>query len=562
VSSRLSGVVLMAAALASPTLSAQERGGLLGWVDDGRGEPVPGVVISLFGKGLGGSLVTLSDSAGRFFLPSLPPGSYTLRALGQGRDSVPPQRVTVLPNRDSVFTVSLGAGDEPRPTRSLKRVESVTEAESRLEELRWVLRHKRRSVLEAREATAEDESDGEPGKGRLLASILPDITGSLEVVADPGLGRSTEITGEGPLTGLSVVRLGGPIADRGRWSLAGLVSESESTAWRMAGEFVIEPMDGHELQLGTGYGTRLLRAAPRDPGLAGRGMGAVSLVDRWEIADGLVATVGGRFSYVGFLRDTNYLDPTAALEVKPDSNTRLRGSVTMRTLVPGGDLLTISSLASAPVNPARIDDSLQAERSMRVELAMDHTVGLTTLKAHTFYEGVGDQLLGTFGGQERSLELINGGSFSSRGMGLTVSRRFGQVLSGQVTYTYGHSWRESVVRGLVVSLASYRESDFHDVVARLETFVPETGTRVAALYRFNCLSPVGPGEEGSAIRSNRFDVQLNQGLPFLGGWTRADWDLLLAVRNVFYESSEGAALDEVAVAHPPTRVLGGVAVSF
>ena len=559
--SRLSGVVLVAAALASPAISAQERGGLMGWVDDGRGEPLPGVVISLFGKGLGGSLVTLSDSAGRFFLPSLPPGSYTLRALGQGRDSAPPRRVTVLPNRDSIFTVSLGAG-EPRSTAATTQVESATDAESRLEELRWVLRHKRRSVLEAREATAEDDSGREPGKGRLLASFLPDMTGSLEVVADPGLGRSTATEGEGPVTGLSVVRLGGRIADRGRWNLAGLVSESESTAWRMAGEFVIAPIEGHELQLGTGYGTRLLRAAPRDPSMASRGIGAVSLVDRWDVADGLEASVGGRFSYVGFLRETNYLDPTAGLELRHDSNTRLRGSITMRTLVPGGDLLTISSLASAPVNPARIDDSLQAERSIRVELAMDHSVGLTTLRAHTFYEGVRDQLLGTFEGQARALELVNGGAYASRGMGLTVSRRFGQVLSGQVTYTYGHSWRESVGQGPVVNLASYRESDFHDVVARLETFVPETNTRVAALYRFNCLSPVGAGEEGAAIRSNRFDVQLNQGLPFLGGWTRADWDLLLAVRNVFYETSEGAALDEVAIAHPPTRVLGGVAVSF
>jgi len=458
--------------------------------------------------------------------------------------------------------VSLGAGDESRPAASVRQVESAADAESRLEELRWVLRHKRRSVLETREASAEDESENEPGRGRLLASILPDMKGSLEVVADPGLGRSTEIDGEGPVTGLSVVRLGGRIADRGRWSLAGLVSESESTAWRMAGEFVIEPMEGHELQLGTGYGTRLPRSEPRDLRLTGRGMGAVALMDRWEVADGLVATVGGRFSYLGFLRETNYLDPKAALELRRDTNTRLRGSVTMRTLVPGGDLLTISSLASAPVNPARIDDSLQAERAIRFELAMDHSVGLTTLKAHTFYEGVRDQLLGTFEGQARALDLVNGGTLSSRGMGLTVSRRFGQVLTGEVTYTYGHSWRESVGTGPVVNLASYRESDFHDVVARLETFVPETNTRVAALYRFNCLSPVGAGEEGSAIRSNRFDVQLNQGLPFLGGWTRADWDLLLAVRNVFYETSEGGALDEIAVAHPPTRVLGGVAVSF
>ena len=534
----------------------------MGWIDDGRGEPVPGVVISLFGKGLGGSLVTLSDSAGRFFLPSLPPGSYTLRALGQGRDSAPPRRVTVLPNRDSFFTLSLAAGDEARSAASTTQVEPASDVAARLEELRWVLRHKRRSVLEAREAAAESDSEPEPEKGRLLASFLPDMTGSVEVVADPGLGRTAETDGEGPITGLSVVRLGGRISHKGRWNLAGLVSESENTAWRMAGEFVIEPMDGHELQLGTGYGTRLLRAAPRDLRMSGRGMGAVSLLDRWEVAEGLVATMGGRFSYVGFLRETNYIDPTASLELAPDHQTRLRGSVTMRTLIPGGDLLTISSLASSPVNPARIDDSLLAQRAIRFELAMDHSLGFTTLRARTFYEGVHDQLLGSFQGQSRSLELVNGGVLASRGMGLSISRRFGQVLTGELTYTYGHSWRDSVAAGPLVGLASYRESDFHDVVARLETFVPETNTRLAALYRFNSLSPVGAGDEGSAIRSNRFDVQLNQGLPFLGGWTRADWDLLLAVRNVFYETSEGGPLDEVAVSHPPTRLLGGVAVSF
>jgi hypothetical protein len=265
---------------------------------------------------------------------------------------------------------------------------------------------------------------------------------------------------------------------------------------------------------------------------------------------------------VGFLREATHLDPMASLELRRDANTRLRGSMTMRTLVPGGDLLTVSSLAAAPsMNPARMDESLRAQQSVRFELAMDHSVGPITLRAQAFYEGVRDQLLGSFEGPTRSLGIINAGDLAARGMGLTVSRRFGHVLSGQVTYTYGHSWRESPIVS-TGGLASYRESDFHDIVARVETFIPESDTRLAAVYRFNSLSPVGAGEEGSATRSSRFDVQVNQALPFLGGWTRADWDLLLAVRNLFYEPSEGAVLDEVAVVHPPTRVLGGVAVRF
>ena len=57
-------------------------------------------------------------------------------------------------------------------------------------------------------------------------------------------------------------------------------------------------------------------------------------------------------------------------------------------------------------------------------------------------------------------------------------------------------------------------------------------------------------------------MQLSQGLPFLGALTRADWNFLLAVRNLFYETSEGALIDELAVTNPPKRVLGGISVRF
>jgi hypothetical protein len=44
--------------------------------------------------------------------------------------------------------------------------------------------------------------------------------------------------------------------------------------------------------------------------------------------------------------------------------------------------------------------------------------------------------------------------------------------------------------------------------------------------------------------------------------TRADWEVLLSVRNLFYEVSEGGTLDELAVLHPPKRVLGGISIRF
>src|SRR6185436_3082703 len=111
--------------------------------------PIAGVLVSLFGKGLReGGLVLLSDSSGRFVAPSVPAGSYTIRALGQGRALT--QRITVLPNQDSIFTLSF-AGPQ-RPDRETALEDSSTNDR----ELKWLLRHKRRSVLETRNVDAED----------------------------------------------------------------------------------------------------------------------------------------------------------------------------------------------------------------------------------------------------------------------------------------------------------------------------------------------------------------------------------------------------------------------
>jgi hypothetical protein len=116
--------------------------------------------------------------------------------------------------------------------------------------------------------------------------------------------------------------------------------------------------------------------------------------------------------------------------------------------------------------------------------------------------------------------------------------------------------------GALADFFAYEDADFHDLVTRVETFIDSTDTRVIAFYRLNRLSPEADGQKANAVANTWFDVQLRQGLPFLGSLTRADWEFLLAVRNLFYEPTEGAVLDEVAVLNPPKRVLGGISVRF
>jgi len=556
-------VAILATLLAAPAALAEGPAGrILGSVEDGHGSPLPGAVISLFGRGVGSlGLVTLTDSAGRFSVPSLPPGSYTLRALRDGHTPAPARRVLILPNQDATFTISMSSAGDPLPREGPDaKATSKDDDNSAIRDLQWLIRHKRRSALEDRshDAQAATTSDAPP---TLLASLFPDLAGTLQVVTNP---IGADLADEVEPTSWSVVKLNGRIADSGRWSLGGLVAERESATWRMAGEFVFEPGGGHEIEVATGYGTRALRPMllGADPSRTDRGVGAVSFQDRWQATDRITATLGGRYSYAGFLQRSNHLDRMFAVEFRSDENARLRGLARSRTLVPGGDVLTVANISSAPaVAYSMLDEGLRAERVLHYEVGFDQELGDFTVAGHAFYETIHDQLVHGFTESStlpHALSVSNGGWMGTRGMGLKLSRRFGDVLHGSMTYTYGHSWRPEAPAP--TTLLAFREGDFHDLAARVETMIEGTDTRVIAFCRVNRLASaeLRPG----SMTNTRFDVQLSQGLPFLGAITRADWDVLVAVRNLFYEASEGGVLDEMAVAHPPKRVLGGISVRF
>jgi len=103
--------------------------------------------------------------------------------------------------------------------------------------------------------------------------------------------------------------------------------------------------------------------------------------------------------------------------------------------------------------------------------------------------------------------------------------------------------------------------DIHDITTSIHTDIPETATRFylllrvnTAFTRSNTASP-RPGVDG------RFDVQVNQALPF--GLAGTKWEVLVGVRNLFRDPSDPASVyDELLVVRPPKRVIGGFLVRF
>ena len=430
------------------------------------------------------------------------------------------------------------------------------------------MRHKRRSVLET---AGPERVVAEQGPALSLDAQVPTLDafdGSVELAATEGRAACTRRAAprcprewacsssrDAWRTGVS-------------WTLGGLMSENEGRAWRVAAEFVLEPGAGHVVEVGAGYGNGDERQALElelGPAQPGRALGAVFVRDRFKVSERLAATVGGRYTYLGFLADSNHADAIVELELQGDDETVLRGSVATRTLAPGGDLLTLSTVAASPaITWARLEEGLRPGRARRFEVGVDRVLTPSAhVRTRLFAESTRDTLVTVF--RDGAPFVRNAGTLEARGFGVSVGRRFGGIVDGEVTYTFGQTRRSGSVPFQTAPVTAFEAAEFHDLAARVETFIGWSDTRVAALCRLNSLAesntPTMTGARGSAT-STRFDVQLTQGLPFLAPLTRADWELLLAVRNMFYEASQAGFLDELAVQDPPTRVVGGISVRF
>lgn len=557
---RLAGSLILALALVPAAAAAD--GGVIGWVQDAKGAPMPGALVSLFGKGLrGGGFVTLADSSGRFQLPALPAGSYTVRAIGQDRTLT--RRVTVLPNQDSIFTLSFAALAKP-DTEAARETGAPAERE-----LRWLLRHKPRSVLEAREdpPALRTASDERPGSQTLLESIvpwIPELGGAVELISGTSAFGTPDGVRGADLAGPSLgsLQLSGRLPNTGRWSLGGLLADAETATWRMAAEFVLEPASGHRIEAGTGYGTRHLQASGGLGPLDNRTVGAVFVHETWTLNDRFTLSGGARYSYVGFLTARNHLSPTAAVEYRTGQRSRLRVSGSARTLAPGGELLSLSTLASTPAMAvALVGENVRAERVLRHELAYEQRIGRASIQAFAFHEGVRDQLANDVSGHAgpRTLTIRNGRGYVAQGLGLAVGRQLGDSVNASLGWSFGRSDATAAPFPTGVAVA---DGSFNDVTARVETFIDRTDTRLVAYYRLSRLALDEDGVPSVDPTASRFDVRLTQGLPFLREMTRAEWEFLLAFRNLFYEANEGALLDELTVTNPPKRVVGGISVRF
>jgi hypothetical protein len=450
---------------------------------------------------------------------------------------------------------TLGSGES---TSSTVGDDSADDAASDpVTELRWLMRHKKRSVLEAHrwatDSTPSDEMRHRSTLERLVPGI-PGVVATLEFFSEPPLlGNSDTAAARG---GGRLVSVEGQLGNGGHWIVGGLLLDGERESWRTLSEVVLEPSEGHELTLATSWRSQPL--ASSGGSLAGDQAleGIVLAQDRWRFAPRMTLSLGARYSYEDSLDHPHHVDPSTSLEWQVRDGTWMRAGWTSRTLLPGGPSMSLSLFEPSPaIAPSWFAGRESLGKVNRYQLGMGHVRGTTEVETRVFTSVIRDP----FGHLLVSIpapavwSLENGPRMQVNGWSTSVSHRFGKAFRGTLAYTLGHASRQDNSGvdfgqwGLVVP-----EGRYHDVMLRLSASLEATDSHVQGFSRYV--------SSGTGSRFN-FDVQFRQGVPFMTRRTGTDLKVVVAYRNLSQEPADDGSLDDVALASP-RRFLGGVSVRF
>jgi hypothetical protein len=600
-------------AATSPILQTQQArlaiGSIQGVVSDARGGPLPGALVSALGIT---SAMATTDVRGRFIIEPLPPGDYVLRVHLAGFAAGRRDRVRVGPASVDVARIQMRRLDEggtvpARPILTagvtLPSGENPTADGDNHTETAWRLRHIKRSVLKqdgdvVSIADAASEQPLAPGNPSIFGRAFDNAANMAAsfFTATPFSGEvnflTTSALGAGPLLfsdfvprGVAYMSIGAPAAS-GRWDVRASMSQSDVSAWVLAGSFTSRIATSHAYGFGVAYSTQQYQNTNARPvALAAvadetRNVGEIYGSDRWTVSPTFAVDYGARYAHYDYLRHRSLLSPRVGFTLTPFTNTRVIANVAQRMLAPGAEEFLPAATVGPWLPPERTFTPLDGEQ-FRVERARSFDVGIEhefdgayVLGVRRFQQRVDNQMVTLFGlpisggpSSPGHYSVANAGALDAEGWGVRLSTVPSRRIRGSVDYNVARAhW---VARGDMAAIAFWapaairpRAEDIHDLTTSLETDVPQTATRVFVLYKINNAFARGDDPAHTTL-DYRFDVQVNQALPFMPFSRAARWEVLVGLRNLFRDpNAAGSLYDELLVVRPPKRVVGGVLIRF
>jgi hypothetical protein len=579
-------------------IASATTGIIAGHVLDELGQPLPDVVISAVG---GSTSFAVSDRAGQFTLLSLPPGPYLVRAHLEGYVAARQTIVTVRPAARAVSTFTLRREGEARVLAAGSgAVAAVPDSTRDDGETAWRLRRLKRSILKDADPLSIPTDDdwfitdslqmigrAFESSARMAGALFSHtpLQGQVNLLTTgafdtPGDLLSTDLT-----RGVAFFSLGAPVGEHGDWTVQAALNQGDLSSWILAGNYVTRTPASHRYQFGMSYGLHrytggnvvALAAMPE----AARNVGAVYAHDEWRVTEFFSVGYGGHYAHYDYLFQPAHFSPRVSATIRPSERTRIRAIATRRVIAPGAEEF-LPPTTSQILPPQRTfspltRDGFLPEDTRHYEVAVERVLDGLTLGIRAFQQGIDDQLVTVFGLRGESAQpaelghyvVGSAGNVDVRGWGVSMTHSLSPHVRGSFDYSIADAeWANgrSLDRARLgrTTPSALRDSSerLHDFTTSLETAFPQSATRVFVLYKMNSAYTRDAEAESRPGLDGRWDVQVIQSLPFMN-FTSADWEMLVGVRNLFRETfAETSIYDELLVARPPKRLVGGITVRF
>jgi hypothetical protein len=334
----------------------------------------------------------------------------------------------------------------------------------------------------------------------------------------------------------------------------------------------------YALQRYEGGNAAALAAVPE----AARNVGSVFGFDEWTVSRHLSFGYGANFAHYDYLEGPGLFSPRAHATIAPNDRIRIRALVARELAAPGAEEY-LPPTRAAWLPPQRTFSPLPhstfaTQATNQYEVSLERLMDGFTVGARVFRQDVGNQMITVFGLRRAGMPpgalghfyVGSVGSGDITGWAATFSHAFSPHVKGAIDYSIASAnWLSGpsqadyqvLSRWMPAALRSPKER-VQDLSTSLEAALPLTSTRVLMLYKLSDGFIRSDGRDESRGLDGRFDVQVNQGLPFMN-FLSAEWEALVAVRNTFHEGlAAGSVYDELLVIRPPKRIVGGLTVRF
>src|SRR5438093_3613677 len=598
-------------------------GSIQGMVQDEKGLPVAGAVVSALGAT---TAVALTDRTGRFELRTLSPGPYLVRAHLTGFVAPRGQIVEVRPSARSSSSISmrraavtvgtssapilaagLGAtasgsdGDAPPPDAAAASGPGSNATDDH-SETAWRLRHARRSILKdatiPEELLADDAPPTQTGFGP--SNLFGRAVGSPARLATNLFG-GTPFSGQVNLLTLgsfdtpqqlfspdnfsrsvAYLALGAPVGEHADWTVRAALTQGDIASWIVAGEYTTRAPARHRYDLGWSYSMQRYDggniAALRSVTDGSRNAGVLYGFDTYSITPMLAVTYGGRYARYDYLDDRGLLSPRISLTLSPAEHFRISTMLSQRAVAPGAEEFNPRIESGVWLPPQRTFSSLvashplEAEYTNHVEVEAERDVATATVSIRVFHQHVADQLVTLFGIDVPGAPaahlghyfITNAGDVDASGLSAGVRAAIASRVHGSVEYTVTRArWTSGgdAVYAMLLLAPSAVNAEPNRIHNVATSVETEVPETATHVVFLYRVSNAFAGSERQSLDA-RFDMQVRQSLPFLD-FSSARWEVPVAVRNRFRDAAPDQSMyDELLVVRPPKRIVGGLSVKF